>query len=406
MIPEKTTAAYVHIPFCRRRCYYCDFPVAVIGDRSGKIDRERAMRRYVEVLCREIRLSASWFPSSGLETIFFGGGTPSLLPVEELEKILATLDECFSLRKDAESSLEIVPATFDLEQLKAYLSLGINRYSLGVQSFDDQLLAQLGRTHRSKDIYSAIAQFQQVGIDNFSFDLISGLPNQTLSQWETTLSQGIKLAPAHLSCYDLIVEPGTAFERKAQAGVLPLPPDETAAQMYRLTQNYLTASGYTHYEISNYARQEFPCRHNRIYWQNLPYYGFGMGAASFLGGKRLTRPRTRREYSYWVDTLTAAENELNSLPEIDRNEQFLEMLMLGLRLKEGVDLSAIAWHYGSKQVEKLIQVIKLRFDQTWVVWEQPDQQEWGRLRLSDPEGFLFSNTILSELFRAFSDEIG
>jgi oxygen-independent coproporphyrinogen-3 oxidase len=406
MIPQ-ATAAYIHIPFCRRRCYYCDFPVSVVGDHSSdKINREQAMKRYVAVLCQEISLSANWFPASGLETVFFGGGTPSLLPVDDLEKILATLDQHFGIAKDAEISIEIDPGTFDLHQLKAYQHLGINRYSLGVQSFEDELLAQLGRTHRADDIERAIAQLQQVGIDHFSLDLISGLPNQTLEQWESTLEKALSLSPRHLSCYDLIIEPGTAFERQAKTGTLPLPPDETSAQMYRLTQQRLTTADYIHYEISNYAQRGDQCRHNRTYWQNLPYYGFGMGAASFLGGKRLTRPRTRREYFSWVETLSNFNNDLILVTDHDDpNDRLLETLMLGLRLQEGVNLDAIAIKFGSEAVTKLISVLQPYRNRNWVNWNQNDAHHWGQLKLSDPEGFLFSNTILADLFRTLTDEI-
>ncbi len=399
-----TSSAYIHIPFCRRRCYYCDFPISVIGDGGGTLNRAQAMARYVTRLCQEIRLTAHWFPTASLNTVFFGGGTPSLLPVSELEKILATLDHSFSIAKDAEISIEIDPQTFDLEQLKAYQQLGINRYSLGVQAFQDELLAQIGRTHRVDDIHRAIAQFEQLGIANFSLDLISGLPQQTLEQWDATLDQAITLSPPHLSCYDLIIEPGTAFERQAEAGKLPLPPDETAAEMYRLTQQKLTTAGYTHYEISNYAYPDSQCRHNRVYWENQPYYGFGMGAASFLGGQRLTRPRTRREYASWVETLSDPNHELHQTTHLDPDDQLLEILMLGLRLTEGIDLSAIAHQFGSEKVQYLIQILQPYIERNWVILGHANHHHWGHLQLADPEGLLFSNTILAHLFSAFSDE--
>ena len=393
-----TKAAYIHIPFCRRRCYYCDFPITVIGDRaSEKFDRTQLMKAYVQALCREIRLTASLYPSSQLETVFFGGGTPSLLPMTELERILMTLEEAFGISKDAEISLEIDPGTFDLPQLQAYESLGINRYSLGVQAFQDDLLAKIGRTHRVEDIDRAIAQFQQLGITNFSLDLISGLPQQSFSQWEETLEKAIQASPAHLSCYDLIIEPGTAFERQLEQKKLSLPPDETAAQMYRLTQQRLTDAGYHHYEISNYALAGYQCRHNRVYWQNLPFYGFGMGATSYLGGNRYARSRTRREYYAWIETLTETPNDLIPTPTIDPIDQLLETLMLGLRLKEGVNLSAIAKQFGSETVNQLIDTLQPYIDQQWVEITPDDD-----LQLTDPDGLMFSNTILTKLFSVFS----
>lgn len=400
-----TRAAYIHIPFCRRRCYYCDFPVAVVGDGGGRLNREQAMRRYAESLCREIVLTAREFPATGLDTVFFGGGTPSLLPIEALDAILATLDRSFAITENAEISIEIDPGTFDLAQLKSYQQLGINRYSLGVQAFQDDLLAQIGRTHRYDDINRAIAQLRQAGIDNFSLDLISGLPNQTLAQWENTLENALRVSPPHLSCYDLIIEAGTAFERQAEAGKLPLPPEETAADMYRLTQQRLTQAGYEHYEISNYALPGYQCRHNRVYWENQPYYGFGMGATSFLGGKRVTRPRTRREYYAWVETLNHRENDLNRVWERDPHDQLLETLMLGLRLQQGVNLDAIAQQFGSDKAKRIIDVLTPYRQQNWVDLAPQNGQQWGRLRLSDPEGLLVSNTILTQLFHAFTEEM-
>jgi len=395
MIAE-ITAAYIHIPFCRRRCYYCDFPVTVIGDRdSEKMDRSQLMRRYVDALCREIRLTANDFPTSGLHTLFFGGGTPSLLPIEELDKILTTLDHYFPISPAAEISIEIDPGTFDIPQLKAYQQLGINRYSLGVQSFQDELLAKMGRTHRREDIHRAIAQLRQVGIDNISFDLISGLPDQSLADWETTLENAIALCPSHLSCYDLIIEPQTPFQRQADAGNLNFPPNETSAQMYRLTQQRLTAAGYTHYEISNYAQPYYQCHHNRNYWENRPYYGFGMGAASYLGGKRFTRPSKRQPYYAWVETLNYPDHDLTSAVEQSWQDQLLETLMLGLRLKQGINLSAIAQQFGQETVNNIVEPL-----QAYPQWVEISQ---GQLRLQDPEGMLFSNTVLAELFAAFSD---
>lgn len=403
---SQITAAYIHIPFCRRRCYYCDFPITVVGDGGGKLNLEPMMEQYVQIVCREIALTARWFPSSGLKTVFFGGGTPSLLPIHQLETILVTLDYYFSFTKDAEVSIEIDPGTFDFPQIKAYQRLGINRYSLGIQAFQDDLLAQMGRTHRLRDINWAMTQLQKAGVENFSFDLISGLPHQTLEQWETTLEAAIALSPPHLSCYDLIVEPGTAFDHYAQTGNLPLPPDETSAEMYRLAQQRLTTAGYTHYEISNYAQSQYQCQHNRVYWENLPYYGFGMGAASYLQRKRYTRPRTRREYSTWVEHLTEADNDLNSPPKIEANEELLETLMLGLRLAEGVNLGAIAQQFGSDKVQQLHAVLQPYQDKNWVNLGKLDHTHSESLKLTDPEGLLFSNTILAHLFSVLGEDIG
>lgn len=290
------TSAYLHIPFCRRRCYYCDFPISVVGGATG--ETSGMIEQYVEALCQEIQTVT--IDTEPLKTIFFGGGTPSLLSVSQLERILAALNAQFGITDDCEISMEIDPGTFDLRQLQGYQKQGVNRISLGVQAFQDELLRTCGRSHSVVDVYSAVELVHQAGISNFSLDLISGLPHQTLAQWQYSLEAAVKIAPNHISCYDLIVEPVTAFGKQYQPGEKPLPTDENAAQMYRLAQQILTKSGYEHYEISNYAQPDYQCRHNRVYWENRSYYGFGMGAASYVKGYRFTRPRTRREYYQWL----------------------------------------------------------------------------------------------------------
>jgi oxygen-independent coproporphyrinogen-3 oxidase len=224
------TSAYIHIPFCRRRCYYCDFPVSVVGDKATG-STSGTIEQYVEVLSQEIEATPRL--SRDLQTVFFGGGTPSLLSVEQLKHILEILEQRFGIASGAEISLEMDPGTFSLEQLKGYQEAGVNRVSLGVQAFQDELLKACGRSHNSIDIFAAIELLHQVEISDFSLDLISGLPHQTLEQWQESLETAANLAPTHISCYDLIIEPVTAFGRQYAPGVKPLPTDETAAKMYR-----------------------------------------------------------------------------------------------------------------------------------------------------------------------------
>jgi putative oxygen-independent coproporphyrinogen III oxidase len=394
------TAAYIHIPFCRRRCYYCDFPVSVVGDRATG-EHSKTIAQYVEVLCAEI----SAIPSLGqpLETVFFGGGTPSLLSVQQLDRILHSLEQQFGIAATAEISLEIDPGTFDRSQLQGYRAAGVNRVSLGVQSFEAELLAACGRTHTPEDVYAAVDLVRQVDLASFSLDLISGLPQQTPEHWQTSLEQAIALEPPHLSVYDLIVEPVTAFGRWYQPGESPLPSEAMAAQMYRMAQQLLTVAGYEHYEISNYAQTGHQCRHNRVYWENRPYYGFGMGAASYVQGKRFTRPRKRSEYFLWVEELIEAEGAIDCLPTPDA-EVLLDTLMLGLRLVEGLSLTALARQFGESKLEQILTCVQPYQQQGWVEISQPDRTEYQteqRLRLTDPEGFLFSNTVLTALFKSF-----
>ncbi|MDJ0692509.1 MAG: radical SAM family heme chaperone HemW [Xenococcaceae cyanobacterium MO_188.B32] len=377
-------AAYIHIPFCRRRCYYCDFPISVLGN-SVSTSTSIMVTDYVDRLCQEIETVK--LLASKLNTVFFGGGTPSLLPPALLAKILQQVEAKFGIATDAEISMEIDPGTFNRTQLQDYLAVGVNRFSLGVQAFQAELLQTCGRSHSLEDIFSAIELFRQANIANFSLDLISGLPQQTISQWQDSLARAIEIAPQHISGYDLVLEPVTAFGKQYQPGIKPLPTDEDTAAMYRLAQQMLTEAGYEHYEVSNYAKPGYQCRHNRVYWLNKAYYGFGMGAASYVEGKRFTRPRTRREYYAWVEA-----GAIIDVPRISETDYILETLMLGLRLAEGISLSQFEREIKAK-IRTCLQPYR---DRGWVEFLEIDGEE--RLRLNDPEGFLFSNTILATLF--------
>lgn len=389
-------SAYIHIPFCRRRCYYCDFPVYVVGDKLQG-DKSRTISDYVEILCQEIAITSNL--GQPLETIFFGGGTPSLLSVNQLADILEVLKGRFDISQTAEISMEIDPGTFTREQLQGYLAAGVNRISLGVQTFVPQLLKVCGRSHTIDDIWSAFDLIAQAQVKNFSLDLISGLPHQTIEQWQANLETAITVSPNHISIYDLTIEAGTAFGRYYQPGDNPLPTDDDTVEMYRLARQILTQAGYEHYEISNYAQPGYQCRHNRVYWKNRPYYGFGMGAASYTHGQRFTRPRKSKEYYEWVQDFIAAKGVLNC-PPTPPDEVLLDTLMLGLRLAEGINLSTLA-AFGEETLERIWTCLQPYYQKGWVevvgtVFDGIPRQ--GRLRLSDPEGFLFSNVVLADLF--------
>jgi len=436
-------AAYVHVPFCRRRCFYCDFPISVIGDRRSG-ENSLAVQSYVQEICREIaatpNLAISSFTTAShatsgttppslvssslalsdlatsdlatldpappnittshqgiaLQTIFFGGGTPSLLTAAQCVQILETLDQQFGIATNAEISIELDPGTFDAAKLNALAEAGFNRVSMGVQSFNDDLLQVIGRSHTVAEIEAAIELLQGSAITNFSLDLMAGLPHQSLKIWEQTLERAIAYHPPHLSYYDLIIEPGTVFDRYYQPGTAPLPRDEDAAQMYRLAQQYLTAAGYEHYEISNYAQPGYACQHNLTYWHNQAYYGFGQGATSYTQGQRVSRPRTRAAYQAWLTTYEADGGVLTE-PIVSPVDSLLESLMLGLRTAAGLTITPLqdillpegrtAW--------AVLQPVCTRYaKQGWVTIEP------SRVRLTDPEGFLHSNTVLSALFAA------
>lgn len=398
-------SSYVHIPFCRRRCYYCDFPVSIVGDNS-RGDTSGTISQYIELLCREIAITPA--SKQPLKTIFFGGGTPSLLSINQLTQILKALDKQFGILESAEISMEMDPGTFDLNQLQGYRAAGVNRVSLGVQAFQPQLLQVCGRSHTVEDIWTSVEMIRSVGMPDFSLDLISGLPHQSLEQWQESLETAIVIAPTHISIYDLTIEPVTAFGRYYQPGVQPLPTDDTTAQMYCQTRQVLTAAGYQHYEISNYAKPGHQCQHNRVYWENRPYYGFGMGATSYVQGQRFTRPRKTKEYYQWVQNFIAASGVLD-FPQTPLNEVLLETLMLGLRLQEGVSLSFLAQLFGEETLKQILTCLQPYYRQGWVEIVTIDSQPvvWcdlqrvpnqGRMRLTDPQGFLFSNVVLAAIF--------
>ncbi|HEY9629262.1 MAG TPA: radical SAM family heme chaperone HemW [Coleofasciculaceae cyanobacterium] len=396
------TAAYVHIPFCRRRCYYCDFPISVVGDRPPQWQQGQlqfgTIADYVEILCREIRATPRYSAAS-LDTVFLGGGTPSLLTSEQLDQILKAIDRRFGLASDAEISMEIDPNTFDLDRLRGYRAAGINRVSLGVQAFQTELLQACGRTHTAADVYAAIEMIHQVNLTNFSLDLISGLPHLTATDWQDSLEKAIALASSHLSVYDLTIEPGTAFARRYQPGESPLPTDDMTAEMYRAARQTLTQAGYEHYEISNYAKPGYQCRHNRVYWENRSYYGFGMAAASYVQQQRFTRPRQRQAYAAWVQDYENAGGTI-ACPVTDKAERLLDMLMLGLRLSEGLSLSKLETDFGARSLQQVLTCLEPFQRQGWVALTgAPD----SRLRLTDPQGFLFSNVVLSQLFKELGE---
>ncbi len=391
------TSAYVHIPFCRRRCFYCDFPISVLGNQQ-RGETSGTVASYVDLLCEEIAATPT-LNEHPLSTVFFGGGTPSLLSVPQLEKILAQLDRRFGIAPAAEISMEMDPGTFDLEHLRGYLAAGINRISLGIQALDDVALESCGRYHRVADVYQAVDWLHQVAMPSWSLDLISGLPHQTLGDWETGLAKAVALHPHHLSIYDLTVEPQTVFAQRYQPGDAPLPTDEQTATMYRLAQAFLTSQGYDHYEISNYAQPGHQCQHNLTYWRNQPYYGFGLGATSYTQHQRVGRPRTLATYGDWVNNFQAAGG-IHTEPPTPPLEQLLDRLMVGLRLKEQIGGDEVRSLCNLSTWATIRQAFQPHIENGLVILEGDTWENLRSLRLSDPEGFLFSNVVLSDCFAA------
>ena len=402
--PWPPRSAYLHIPFCHRRCFYCDFPVVPLGDRASGAAGDpgsRSIDAYLTLLKREIAAAPSGPP---LSTVYLGGGTPSMLTAEQVGALLTALHRQFGLAPGAEISLELDPASFDQARLQSYLGAGVTRISLGGQSFDDATLEHLGRRHRRADLLQAAGWLREArhrgDLSSWSLDLIQGLPGLGLEAWRSQLRQAIDQAPPHLSVYDLIVEPGTVFERLETRGQLDLPDEELAADLMELTAGTLAAAGYSHYEISNYALPGHASRHNRVYWSGAGWWGFGLGATSAPWGERLARPRTREAYAAWLEqqpgTGAIAEPVAGPVARPVAQQDgppFDERVLVGLRRREGVRLTALAQQAGipADAMTALQQRWRPFLDAGLLIREGP------RWRLSDPQGLALSNAVLREL---------
>lgn len=330
---------YIHIPYCRQKCRYCDF-----ASWSGQ---ESTMAAYVDALLREADAMAPNAKDAAIETVFIGGGTPSALPADLLERLLAGLHECFHIPAGIEFTSEANPGTLTPEWLESALSGGVNRISMGMQAAQSVLLHTLGRIHTHNDVIESVSLARRMGIGNLSVDLMFGLPGQTPVMWRESLDAALDLSVEHMSCYGLIPEDGTPLKRALDAGRLTLPDEADERQMYDDTLRILSARGYQQYEISNFAKPGWECWHNIGYWTRVPYIGLGASAASFLptrsGGLRLTNPTSIREYIAMVDAQAWRRRErVSLLPEDAR----FESLMLGLRMTKGVSEADFAAMHG------------------------------------------------------------
>lgn len=317
---------YIHIPFCRSRCSYCDFA-------TGLYQSELA-ERYVRALVKEIR--ASSVTGVRVDTIYFGGGTPSLLDPEQLQQILIVVHDRFNVAAASEITLEINPGSVTPEKLRDFRALGINRASFGVQTFDDRELAKLGRSHTAADARRTFKDLRTVGFDNVSFDLIAGLPGQTLSGWERNVAEALELQPEHLSFYLLEVHSGTPLAQHIERGLQPVPDEDLAAVMYERMLERAVASGYEHYEISNLCRPGFQSRHNTKYWTKEPYFGFGCSAHSYDG--EMTRWSNQRDVFEYVKSVEEGSSPIREKQTLTARDVRAESLFLGLRLLRGVSL--------------------------------------------------------------------
>jgi oxygen-independent coproporphyrinogen-3 oxidase len=357
---DEPLSLYVHIPFCRSKCAYCDF--------NSYAGQEALIPAYVGALLQEARAWSRVCGGKRVETVYFGGGTPSLLPLAEAERLIEGLRQRFAVATEAEVSLEANPESVDLAYLRGLRTLGFNRLSLGVQSFDEEELRFLGRIHTATGAAAAYDAARRAGFADVGLDLIFGLPEQRPSRWRRSLARALRLGPEHLSLYALTVEEGTPLARAMSEGKVQEPDEDAQAAMYTESEERLEAAGYEHFEISNWARPGHRCRHNLTYWETRPYLGLGAGAHSYLGGCRFANTPLPKDYIELVQASGPPEEgaggldlsrmpQVASLERLDEQTEMADTVILGLRLAEGVSLRRFRERFGVGLEERYAQEI-------------------------------------------------
>ncbi len=394
-------SAYLHIPFCHKRCFYCDFSIIPLGDSAQAPGSPgiTSINAYLALLHREISCSPK---GPALSTIYLGGGTPSLLNKYELGDLLKNLQRKFGFQDGAEITMEVDPATFVENDLKGYIEIGINRISLGGQAFDDATLASIGRKHNRSQLVEACnwvnKLFKNGFLRSWSLDLIQNLPGLNLSKWIKELEQAVITEAPHLSIYDLTIEPDTVFGRIHKKGSLNIPIESEAQKIDFETNRFLKNCGFSRYEISSYSLPGHASRHNRMYWSGSGWWGFGMGATSAPWGERFTRPRTIAGYKKWVEKQGSQLLEGALSSEKSKPMPLDEILMIGLRRREGVHLLELARKVGwtEKECNKNIKSL----EKYWMYYLENGLllRENGRYFLSDPQGMQISNQVLIQMF--------
>ena len=395
-------SAYVHIPFCHRRCFYCDFAVIPLGNNidSLKGNGSKTIQEYLNFLNKEI---LSIKHKSPLSTIYIGGGTPSILNPLQIKNLINLFNDNYGIDYGAEITMEVDPASFTQEDLQGFINAGINRFSLGAQSFNNQILKQAGRRHSKKDIEKSCIWLKKAYdyglIKSWSLDLIQNLPSSSNKEWQEDLEKTLNYSPPHLSIYDLTIEDGTVFKKLVDSGKLSLLNDDESFKNFELTNLILKNSGYSRYEISNYSLPGHQSRHNRVYWSGLGWWSFGQGSTSSPWGEKFTRPRISKDYKKWVNKQCEVEldpslvNQGNSYKELD------EQIMLGMRLKEGINIIDLINEQNWPKKKSEVALKKLLKE-----WERFLEsglliRRGNRFFLSDPKGMELSNQILILMFR-------
>jgi oxygen-independent coproporphyrinogen III oxidase len=377
------TSLYVHIPFCERKCLYCDF---------YSVENTELIEDFLAALTREISLRQAGTEDVTFETLFFGGGTPSLLTPRQLERILSCLHAAFRIAPIAEVTLETNPGTVTEEKLRAYRSLGVNRLSVGIQSFQDAELKLLGRIHDRAEAFRCLDLARRVGFDNLGLDLIYSVPGQSLARWEDNLATAARLAPQHIAAYSLIVEEQTPMARSVASGELRVNPPDLEVHMYERTMEVLGGLGYDHYEVSNYALLGFRCRHNCAYWSHEDYLGFGPSAHSFRkagDGRSGRRWWNTSDLVAYLARLGRGVLPMGGEEQVGPREMLAERILLGLR-SGGLDVTGLSADFPVDPKMRWGGLLDEMIEDGMAVFRE------DRLRLT-PKGFLVCDEICRRL---------
>ncbi|MGI6124481.1 MAG: radical SAM family heme chaperone HemW [Acetivibrionales bacterium] len=347
---QKQIGLYIHIPFCKQKCYYCDFP-----SYSGM---EEYWEAYIDALVSELIIKAEEYKNPDIMTIFIGGGTPSLIPATYISKVLNTVYKNYNVLPDCESTIECNPGTLNDEKLRAYKNFGLNRLSIGLQACQDEILKQLGRIHTFEDFLFSLKLAQKHEFQNLNADIIFGIPNQTFADWQDTIDRILALDLAHISCYSLLIEDGTVFGELKEKGLIKEAEDELDRKMYHYAVERFNESGLYQYEISNFAKPHLRCRHNMNYWRRGEYLGVGAGAHSHYNKRRFANTA---DVSMYIEGVKKGKFILTEDNHLSKEDELEESIFLGLRLTEGIDFSVLSKEYGIdlekknyKKLEKLI----------------------------------------------------
>lgn len=375
---DKTTGIYIHIPFCMKKCNYCDFP--------SFPGMDGIFHDYAKAVCNEIREVAVNFSDTFIDTVFFGGGTPSVLPAEYISEIVNALHENFNISENAEISIEVNPGTVTYDKAMAYKELNFNRVSIGLQSASNRLLKFMGRIHTGEIFEECFELVRKCGFANINTDVIFGIPNQTMEDWQKTVELVLEKGVTHISCYSLMIEEGTPWHELSEKGELPPVNEDLEREMYYWVIKRLNDEGFRHYEISNFAKPGFQSRHNIKYWTGKPYIGFGAAAHSYVNDIRYSNIESPVEY---IRRIREGKSPVVAREYIGPDEKLSERFILGLRMIDGVNLKDIENEFGRDALKKYDDKIKMLVEKNLVCIEN------DMLKLTKP-GLDFANQVWVE----------